>query len=207
MLRNICITLAAACIAASSAAEEPSRFVGNWAGEWDHKKGERQLNELNIRAVDAEGRITALYCFERATGPDRSSKSSPVESNRPSTGRCCASSTRGEVQVHPHRRRHAATAPVTQGQGVEDDDVTPGAVGLCRLDQATNAGVDGAAYCWSTTSLAKPTSSSSGARLSREPSGSSACCNGLGPECPNATTPTRASSWPSRWAASPSSRR
>ena len=68
MFRKICMTLAAACIAASSTAEEPNPFVGNWSGEWDHKKGKGQLNELNILAVDAEGRITALYCFERPNG-------------------------------------------------------------------------------------------------------------------------------------------
>ena len=68
MFRNICMTVAAACIAASSIAQEPSQFVGNWSGEWDHKKGKGQLNELNILAVDAEGRVTALYCFERPDG-------------------------------------------------------------------------------------------------------------------------------------------
>ena len=68
MFRKICMILAAACIAASSTAEEPSPFVGNWSGEWDHKKGKGQLNELNILGVDAEGRITALYCFERPNG-------------------------------------------------------------------------------------------------------------------------------------------
>ena len=68
MIQKICMTLAAACIAASTIAEEPSPFVGNWSGEWDHKKGKGQLNELNILAVDAEGRITALYCYERPNG-------------------------------------------------------------------------------------------------------------------------------------------
>ena len=67
MLRKVRLTIAAACIAASTIAiaGEPSPFVGNWAGEWDHKKGKGQLNELKILAVDAKGRITALYCFER----------------------------------------------------------------------------------------------------------------------------------------------
>ena len=70
MLRKVRLTLAAACIAASTIAiaGEPSPFVGNWAGEWDHKKGKGQLNELKILAVDAKGRITALYCFERPNG-------------------------------------------------------------------------------------------------------------------------------------------
>lgn len=49
-------------------AQETSPFVGNWSGEWDHRKGSGQLNELNIRAVDADGRITALYCYERPNG-------------------------------------------------------------------------------------------------------------------------------------------
>ena len=65
MIRRICLALAAACIAASTAAQEPSPFVGNWSGVW--VKGD-QHNELNVLAVDAEGRITALYCAQRPDG-------------------------------------------------------------------------------------------------------------------------------------------
>ena len=70
MIRKICLIVTATCFAASTIAiaGEPSSFVGNWSGEWDHKKGKGQLNELNILAVDAKGRITALYCFERPDG-------------------------------------------------------------------------------------------------------------------------------------------
>ena len=65
------ITLIAFIAATSSAIAETSPFVGNWAGEWDHRKGKGQLNELTIIDVDNEGRVTALYCFERANGDGR----------------------------------------------------------------------------------------------------------------------------------------
>ena len=65
MIRRICLTVAAACIAASTGAQETSPFMGNWSGVWD-KHG--QHNELNVLAVDTEGRITALYCTQRGDG-------------------------------------------------------------------------------------------------------------------------------------------
>ena len=68
MIRKFPLMLGAAMLAAGVAADVPSPFVGNWSGEWDDKKGKGQLNELNILDVDSEGRITALYCFERANG-------------------------------------------------------------------------------------------------------------------------------------------
>ena len=68
MIRRIGLTVGAALIAASATAQETSPFVGNWSGEWDHKKGKGQLNELNILAVDAKGQISALYCYERPNG-------------------------------------------------------------------------------------------------------------------------------------------
>ena len=42
--------------------------MGSWRSEWHHKKGKGQLNELTVLAVDAEGRITAEYCFQRPDG-------------------------------------------------------------------------------------------------------------------------------------------
>ena len=50
---------------------ETSPFVGNWAGEWDNRKGQGQINELNIIKIDDDGRATALYCYERANTDGR----------------------------------------------------------------------------------------------------------------------------------------
>ena len=65
MVRRICLTVGAACIAASAMAQETSPFVGNWSGVWSHSG---QHNEFNVLAVDAEGRITALYCTLKNDG-------------------------------------------------------------------------------------------------------------------------------------------
>ena len=68
MIRKATLTLGAAMLAASVAADVPSPFVGSWGGEWDKKKGKGQLNVLNVLAVDAEGRMTGVYCFQRPNG-------------------------------------------------------------------------------------------------------------------------------------------
>ena len=68
MIRKFPLMLGAAMLAASVVADVPSPFVGSWGGEWDHKKGKGQLNELNVLAVDDEGRISAVYCFQRPSG-------------------------------------------------------------------------------------------------------------------------------------------
>ena len=65
MSRRICMTVSAVLIAATATAQE-SPFVGNWSGVWDNKTV--QHNEFNVLAVDAEGRVTALYCAQRQDG-------------------------------------------------------------------------------------------------------------------------------------------
>ena len=65
MVRRICLTVGVACIAASAMAQETNPFVGNWSGVWDDNG---QHNEFNVLAVDAEGRITALYCTLKNDG-------------------------------------------------------------------------------------------------------------------------------------------
>ena len=145
MIHRICLILAATSIAMStvSFAGEPSPFLGNWAGEWDDRKGSGQLNELNILAVNAKGRITALYCFERANGSGSFFQIKPDG---------IRTTIRGKVLKFNHpwgKFKYTLTDKDTlrlhlrpkKGQGGKNDLVTTRTRTLCCLDQAPNAQV------------------------------------------------------------------
>ena len=145
MSRRICMTVSAALIAATATAQE-SPFVGNWSGVWDNKTV--QHNELNVLAVDAEGRVTALYCAQRQDGSgfffhvkpggiESSIDGQVLRFNRPKL--------KMKYKLHPGRGRQADVQVHAQGEDGDAEDVAARAVGLCRWYRTADARVAGTA--------------------------------------------------------------